>query len=217
MPDTAVQRANMVAAQLRTNDVTDARVRFAMATIPRERFVPEAFRPVAYMERCIPLGAGRVLLDPRCFAKLLQLAEVRPDDVVLDVGCGAGYSAAVLSLLAARVFALEEDAELAARAEENLREFGASNAQIIRGPLTKGSPEHAPFDVIVLNGAIEDEPSTLIAQLKDGGRLVTVVREGAAGHARLYLNRAGAIGERSAFEAQLPVLPGFEKPRSFVF
>jgi protein-L-isoaspartate(D-aspartate) O-methyltransferase len=217
MLDTAVQRANMVAAQLRTNDVTDARVRDAMASVPRERFVPEASQPVAYMERCIPLGAGRVLLDPRCFAKLLQLAAVKPDDVVLDVGCGAGYSAAVLSLLAARVFALEQDAELAARTEKNLRDVGAVNTQTIRGPLTKGCPEHAPFDVIVLNGAVEVEPATLIAQLKNGGRLVAVVREGAAGHARLYLNHEGAIGERDAFDAQVPVLPGFEKPRSFVF
>ena len=217
MLDTAIQRTNMVAAQLRTNDVTDARVRDAMATIPRERFVPEASRPVAYMECCIALGGGRVLLDPRCFAKLLQLAAVKPEDVVLDVGCGTGYSAAVLSLLAGRVFALEEDPELVARAADNLREFGAGDAQAIRGPLTKGSPEHAPFDVIVLNGAVEVEPTALLAQLKDGGRLVAVGRDGAAGHARLYLNHRGAIGERNAFEAQVPVLPGFEKPRSFVF
>jgi protein-L-isoaspartate(D-aspartate) O-methyltransferase len=217
MLDIAAQRSNMVAAQLRPNDVTDARIRSAMATIPRERFVPQALQPVAYMEGCIPLKQGRVLLDPRALGKLLQLAAIAPDDVVLDVGCGTGYSSAVLSLIAARIFALEEDQELAARAGDNLRAFGASNVMVIGGVLAKGCPGHAPFDVILLNGAIDCEPSALLSQLKDGGRLVAIRRDGAAGHAQLYLNHEGAIGERSAFDAQAPVLPGFEKPPRFVF
>jgi protein-L-isoaspartate(D-aspartate) O-methyltransferase len=217
MLDTAAQRANMVAAQLRPNDVTDARIRDAMLTVPRERFVPGAMAPVAYMERCIPVGAGRVLLDPRSFAKLLQLAAIRPDDRVLDVGCGTGYSTAVLSLLAGKVVALEENPELAAGAEANLRALGVAHAQVVTGPLVQGCPDRAPFDVIFLNGAIETEPTTLLAQLKDGGRLVAIHRDGAAGHARLYLKHDGAIGERSAFDAQVPLLPGFEKPLSFVF
>jgi len=217
MLDTAAQRATMVAAQLRPNDVTDARVRDAMLTIPRERFVPEAMAPMAYTERCIPLGGGRVLLDPRSFAKLLQLAQIGPSDAVLDVGCGTGYSSAVLSLLADRVVALEEDAGLASRAETNLRALGAGNARVVRAPLALGCPQDAPFDVIFLNGAIEEEPLALLEQLKDGGRLVAIRCDGAAGHARLYLKHDGAIGERSAFDAQVPVLPGFEKARSFVF
>lgn len=217
MLDTAAQRANMVAAQLRPNDITDARIRDAMQTILRERFVPEAMAPVAYAERCIPVGGGRVLLDPRSFAKLLQLAAVLPDDHVLDVGCGTGYSATVLSLLAGEVVALEEDPGLAARAEANLGALGVANARVVMKPLAQGCPEQAPYDVIFLNGAIEREPAELLAQLKDGGRLVAVRRQGAAGHAVLYLKHQGAIGERSAFDAQLPVLPGFEKPRSFVF
>jgi len=121
MLDTAAQRANMVAAQLRPNDVTDARIRAAMATIPRERFVPPPLRDVAYMESSIPLKEGRVLLDPRALGKLLQLAEIGPDDVALDVGCGTGYSSAVLSLLAGRVLALEENEELASFAGDVLR------------------------------------------------------------------------------------------------
>ena len=125
MLDSAAQRANMVATQLRTNDVTDARVRGAMLVVPRERFVPEALKPVAYMERCIALKDSRVILDARSFAKLLQLATILPDDFVLDLGCGTGYSSAVLSLIAGRVIALEEDAELAGVAEENLRALGA--------------------------------------------------------------------------------------------
>jgi len=217
MLDTAAQRANMVAAQLRPNDVTDARIRVAMATIPRERFVPPPLRDVAYMESSIPLKEGRVLLDPRALGKLLQLAEIGPDDVALDVGCGTGYSSAVLSLLAGRVLALEENEELASFAGEALRELGAANVEMLRGPLAKGDPGHAPFDVIFLNGAIDCEPSALLAQLKDGGRLVAIRRDGPAGHAKLYLNHDGAISDRSAFDAQAPILPGFDKPPRFVF
>src|ERR1700722_15006666 len=135
MLDSAVQRANMVATQLLTNDVTDARVRNAMLVIPRERFVPEAAKPLAYMERCITLKNSRVMLDARSFGKLLQLATILPDDVVLDLGCGTGYSSAVLSLIAGRVIALEEDAELASVAEQNLRALGTMNTEVVRGPL----------------------------------------------------------------------------------
>jgi protein-L-isoaspartate(D-aspartate) O-methyltransferase len=217
MLDTAVQRANMVATQLRTNDVRDARICRAMETIPREIFVPQEFRPVAYMERAINLAPHRVLMDARCFGKLLQLAEIRPEDTVLDVGCGTGYSSAVLGKLAARVFALEEKEELASTAQLNLQELAAENVEIIRGKLIQGDPAHAPFDVIVLGGAIAQRPNSLLDQLKDGGRLVTVRREGAAGYGCLYLKHGTAIGERDGFDAWLPVLPGFEKPRGFTF
>jgi protein-L-isoaspartate(D-aspartate) O-methyltransferase len=217
MLDSAAQRANMVATQLRTNDVSDARVRGAMSVIPREIFVPDAAKPLAYMERCIPLKNSRVMLDARSFGKLLQLATILPDDVVLDLGCGMGYSSAVLSLIAGRVVALEEDADLAAAARDNLRALGTVNAEVVRGPLAQGWPQAAPYDVIVVNGGIEVEPAGLVKQLKSGGRLVTIWRDGEAGQARLYINDEGAVGNRSAFDAQVPVLPGFEKRPSFVF
>jgi protein-L-isoaspartate(D-aspartate) O-methyltransferase len=216
MLDIASQRAAMVASQLRPNDVTDARIRDAMLTIPRERFVPQTAAPIAYSEDCIPLGNGRVLADPRAFSKLVQLAGVKPDDTVLDVGCAAGYSSAVLSLLAGRVVALEEDPNLAKQAEQNLHSL-SPNAQVVCGPLAAGCPERGPYDVIFLNGAIEVEPSVLLSQLKDSGRLTAIWRKGAAGQARLYVNHVGAIGERGDFNALLPVLPGFEKPSTFVF
>ncbi|HEY4266543.1 MAG TPA: protein-L-isoaspartate O-methyltransferase [Micropepsaceae bacterium] len=217
MLDTADQRANMVAAQLRPNDVTDARIRDAMLSVPRERFVPEGFAPVAYMEGTIPIGPGRVLLDPRSFAKLLQLAGVGPNDHVLDVACGTGYSTAILALMGRDVVGLEDNAELAARAAANLGDLGAANARVIGGPLVSGCPAEAPFDVIFLNGAIERQPVDLLGQLADGGRLVAIVRNGAAGHAFVYLKHQGAVGERSAFDACVPVLPGFETPPRFVF
>ena len=216
MLDTASQRAAMVASQLRPNDVTDARIRDAMLTIPRERFVPPAAAPVAYAEDTIPLGKGRVLADPRAFSKLLQLAGVKPDDVVLDVGCGSGYSSAVLAMLAARVVSLEQDPALASQATENLKAL-APNATVLCAPLAVGCPQQGPYDVIFLNGAIEVEPKVLLSQLKDGGRLAAIWRQGAAGQARLYVKHAGAVGERTDFNALLPVLPGFEKPSAFVF
>lgn len=217
MFDTAVQRANMVAAQLRTNDVLDGRLLRAVETVPREIFVPERYRPVAYMERCIELAPDRVLMDARCFGKLAQLAAISPADVVLDVGCGTGYSAAVLGLLAAQVFALDEQEELISLAQLRLHEVGACNVQVVRGRLTDGAPAHAPFDVIFMDGAIETEPTALFGQLKNGGRLVAVKRDGAAGHGCLYVKHANTIGERGAFDAWLPVLPGFAKQRGFTF
>jgi len=215
MLDSAQQRANMVATQLRTNDVTDTRLIKAVLSVPREDFVPAALVPLAYMEGCIPLGKGRVLLDLRSFGKMAQLAAIGPSDRVLDVGCGTGYSTAVLAHLAAHVTGLEQERELAEIAKAHLR--GAANAEIACSKMSDGLPAKAPFDVIFLNGAVEQAPLALTEQLADGGRLVCIAQEGPAGHARLFLREGGAVGEREAFDAQVPVLPGFEKIRSFAF
>ena len=215
MLDSAQQRANMVATQLRTNDVTDPRLIRAILSIPREAFVPAHLAPLAYMEGCIPLGNGRVLLDPRSFGKMAQLAAIRPEDRVLDVGCGTGYSTAVFSHLAAHVIGLEHDRDLAEVAGTNLQNF--RNAELAVEKLNEGLRAKAPYDVIFLNGAVERAPDNLIEQLSNRGRLVCVVKEGAAGHARIYLKEDGAISERSTFDADLPVLPGFERARSFAF
>lgn len=217
MLDTALKRANLVAAQLRSNDVTDARICGAVQSVPREVFVPERYRPVAYMDRCIELAPNRVLMDARCFGKLAQLAAIEPSDIVLNVGCGTGYSAAVLGMVAARVFALEESEELASTAQLRFQELGTRNIQIVRGPLAAGDPADAPFDVIFVDGAIEVYPGDLLDQLKSGGRLVAVKRQGAAGCGCIYLKNGDAVGEREAFDAWLPILPGFSEPRGFTF
>ena len=217
MLDTAAQRANMVASQLRTNDVRDPRICHAVQAVPREIFVPERFRPVAYMESTIEIARSRALMDARCFGKLLQLAAIRPTDMVLDVGCGTGYSAVVMGMLAARVFALECEELLAAAAEVNIRTLEASTVEVVRGPLTDGDLTHAPFDVILIEGAVEQRPSALLEQLKDDGRLVAVKRNGAASSGCIYLKHGSATSEREAFDAWLPVLPGFARPREFTF
>ena len=217
MHDAAARRAAMVDSQLRTNDVTDPRILKAMGEIERERFVPGALAPVAYMEGCIPLGGGRVLLDARSFGKLVQLAGINTTDRVLDVGPATGYSTAVLSRLAAHVIGLEEDGKLRDAAEANLSAAGVKNAEIVAGSLSEGSPDQAPFDVIFVNGAFEIRPEALLAQLAENGRLVGIQRDGPAGHAVLYVRHEGAVGKRSAFDAQLPTLPGLAKIREFVF
>ena len=217
MPDSHDLRANMVAAQLRTNDVKDPRVLKAIMEVPRERFVPPDRVAEAYMEGPIDLGRGRVLNDPRSLGKLLQLAEILETDSILDVGCATGYSTAVLSKLGARVFGLEADLKLAEAAAANLKMVSAREARIVSGALPEGLPAEAPFNVIFVNGAIEERPDGLFSQLANDGRLVAIVWEGAAGHGYLYVKHDGAISERSAFDAQLPVLPGFKKKTGFVF
>jgi len=215
MLDSVQQRANMVATQLRTNDVSDARLIKAVLGVAREDFVPGPLTALAYMEGCIPLGKDRVILDIRSFGKLVQVADIKASDRVLDVGCGTGYSTAIFAQLAAHVAGLEQDRDLATAAIANLR--GVAHAEIVTGRLTDGIREKAPYDVIFLNGAVERTPSILVDQLANGGRLLCIFRDGEAGHARLYLKNEDAIGERSTFDAQAPVLPGFEKARSFAF
>jgi protein-L-isoaspartate(D-aspartate) O-methyltransferase len=215
MPDYAAQRINMIENQVRPADVTDLAVQAAMGEVPREHFVPASKRELAYMDGCVEVARGRFLLDARSFAKLLQLADVQPTDTVLDVGCATGYSTAVLSRLAARVIGLEEDAELVRAASEALA--GLGNVEVVQGRLADGLPTRAPFDVIFVNGGVEVTPERLLAQLGEDGRLVCAIRQGAAGYGRIYVKHDGAIGDRDAFNAVLPVLPGFAKRAGFVF
>src|SRR5690348_9549461 len=160
MSNYAVQRINMVETQVRTNDVTDPRIHFAMQTVERERFVPMTKRSVAYADLSLEVAPGRFLPDPRTFAKLLQLADVRATDSVLDVACATGYSTVVIAKLAKLVIGLEQDASMARTADEAIRSSAASNASIVRGQLTEGFRPAAPFDVIFINGAVEAVPDS---------------------------------------------------------
>jgi protein-L-isoaspartate(D-aspartate) O-methyltransferase len=221
MNDTTEQRINMVESQVRPSDVTDRRIIKAMLEVPREMFVPEAQHALAYMDSPVqvkPPTAGmpaRTLLAPRTFAKLVQLAEIEPATVVLDVGCATGYSTAVLARLAKAVVAVEVDGALAARAAETLRGLRVSNAVVIEGALEKGAASHAPFDAILLNGAAEQVPEELLLQLKEGGRLVGVLANGAFGRAQVWQRRGKIFDARPVFDAGADPLPGFSRQAEF--
>lgn len=218
MTDMSAARLFMVEGQVRTNDVTDRRITETMGRVERERFVPAAKRALAYADICVEVAPERFLLDPRSFAKLAQLAEIQESERVLDVGCATGYSTAVLCTLSADVVALEENEELAKFAAPLLRSCRKLGRLYgVVGPLKAGAAAQAPFDVIFVNGAIEDVPKAWIEQLKDGGRLVAIFRDGPAGKANFCVKKAGALSRRFAFDATVPLLPGFERSRSFVF
>jgi protein-L-isoaspartate(D-aspartate) O-methyltransferase len=205
----------MIEAQIRANDVTDPRIQAAMTDVPRERFVPPEKRALAYADVPVEVSPGRYLLDPRTFAKLLELADLRPEDRVLDVGCATGYSAAVIARITKKVFALEQDAELVRLASEIVS--GTPNLDVVQGALNQGHKQGAPFDVIFVNGAIQEPPEVLLGQLAEGGRLVAVLAEGGGGKAQLFVREHGRIGARSGFDAAVPTLVGFSKSVGFRF
>lgn len=217
MTDFAAAREAMVDSQVRPSDVTRYPIIEAMRTVPRELFVPPALRPVAYLGEHVALAPGRVLLDPRVFAKLLDALDVGPNDLVLDVGCGHGYSSAVIARMAEAVIALEEDAAMAREAETALAALGADNAIVQLGTLAEGVPEHGPYDAILIEGAIDVLPQALADQLKPGGRIAAIFARGAYGHARLGHRGETGIGWRRVFDAAAPVLPGFGAAKMFEF
>lgn len=210
-------RAKMVDGQLRTTDVTSASVLEAMGSVPRELFVGEARKALAYLDDDLEIAPQRYLMEPSPLAKLLQLADIQPGDSVLDVGSGTGYSAAVVSRLAAKVTALESDAALVDAAAPLLASVGAANVAFVKGTLSAGYAANGPYDVIVVEGAVGQMPQVLFDQLKEGGRLVVVEGYGNAGIARLYLKANGVVSGRRAFNAAVKSLPGFEKTAQFEF
>jgi protein-L-isoaspartate(D-aspartate) O-methyltransferase len=203
-------RVKMVDGQIRTTDVTNSAILLAMGTVPREAFVDASLRDLAYIDVDLEIAAAeggrpaRFLMEPSPFAKLLQLAEIQPGDRVLDVGCGTGYSSAVLSSLAGSVVALESDSRLAGRAAQLVGDLGLDNVTVVTGSLVQG-------------GAVDEIPQALFDQLKERGRLVAVEGLGNAGVARLYLKDNGLVTGRRAFNAAVKPLPGFERIKAFEF
>ena len=207
----------MVDTQVRPSDVTKFPIIDALLAIPREDFVPDDKRDAAYVGENIDIGNGRVLLEPRTLAKMLEAADVQPGDVVLDLGCGLGYSTAVLAQLAEFVVAVEQDAGWAEEAQNILSAHGVDNAAVFEGELAAGAAKNGPYDVIMVQGAVEVIPDALIDQVKDGGHIVAIFAEGALGTVRLGHKIDGALNWRMAFNAGAPVLPGFAKEAAFTF
>ncbi len=218
----AAARRYMVDGQLRINDVTDPRLVGALQAVPRERFVPAEKAELAYIDRDLPVWPGRdghprYLLKPLVLAKLIEIADVQDANRVLDIGCTTGYSTAVLAALAKEVVALEDDPSLVRTAEANCAALGRGNVVVREGSLAEGAPNDGPYDVILLNGAVEVVPESLSAQLAEHGRLVCVLRQGPVGKGVLYHRSAGALSGRAVFDAAAPLLPGFARPPAFTF
>lgn len=217
MTDFAARRTMMVDTQVRPSDVTKFPIIDAMLTIARENFVPTAQREAAYMGENLELGSGRVVLEPRTLAKMLDALDVSNDELVLDVGAAMGYSSAVIAHMAEAVVAVEEDEAMASEAQEALSDAGIDNVILHVGPLAEGATQHGPYDVMLVQGGVTDLPVVLQDQLKEGGRVACLFMQGALGEVRIGYKRGGAISWRMSFNAGAPVLAGFAKEKAFEF
>lgn len=217
MTDFTQARRTMVDSQLRTAGVIDWQILEAANRIPREKFIPESHMAFAYSEEAIPVSPTRVMASPAAMGKLLQLAQIGTEDAVLDVGACTGYSTALIAQFAGRVVALEAEPALAAKAGALLEELRITNAKAIAGPFEDGAPGEAPFDVIVLEGAVDQVPESLLSQLGTGGRLVAVTGTGGAAVAHIHLRHASGVSSTASININLPVLGRFAPVEAFVF
>jgi len=218
MSEFETARIAMVNSQIRPNDVTDHRIQDAMADVPRERFLPKAKIAKAYADIEVEVAEGRYMLTPRDFAKLIQAADIKPTDVVLDIACGRGYSTAILARMAETAVGLEQAGlDLADKATEALAEVGADNAVVVEGDLKAGVPGQGPFDVIVVNGAVTEPSQSWLDQLAVGGRLAVIERDGSVGRACVYAKARETAGDRAVFDTAPPFIPGFEPVAKFAF
>lgn len=215
MTDYATRRTVMVDTQVRPSDVTKFPIIDAMLSVPREAFVPQRLREAAYLGENLDLGEGRVVLDPRILAKMLDALDIQPDDLVLDIGPAYGYSSAVIARLAEAVVAVEPEAELAEEAQRLMAEHDADNVIVQQADLTAGAPDHGPYDVVLLQGGVERLPETITAQIKQGGRIACLFMKGQLGVVRIGYKSDGWISWRESFDAGAPVLPGFEHKSEF--
>lgn len=217
MTDFSKRRTMMVDTQVRPSDVTKFPIIDAMLSVAREDFVPTAQREAAYVGENLNVGQGRVLLEPRTLAKMLDALAIENDELVLDVACGMGYSTAVISRMAQAVVAVEQDDAMAREAQDALVAAGADNAIVHEGELSAGAAQHGPYDVIIVEGGVAALPEGLTDQLKEDGRIVALFMDGVLGEVRLGYKRDGNINWRLAFNATAPMLPGFGKEITFTF
>lgn len=220
MTDFAALRRRMVDNQIRPSEVSDHAVIAAFLDVPREMFVAPAEVPFAYADRPLQMteaSPDRRMIEPVQQARLIQALPRGPKIKALAVACGSGYSVAILSKLVGSVVAMESDAALGAMAADGLKATGAKNVALVRAPALEGCPDEAPFDAILLEGAVEVEPQSLIAQLKPGGVLATIERTSRVSRATLYERVGEGFAKWPLFEAWAPVVPGFERKPEFVF
>jgi len=213
-------RAVMVDNQVRTCNVTERRLLAVLLSVPRERFVPESRRELAYIDEAIPLteaSAPRYLAAPAPFAKLVQLADIQETERVLDIGAGTGYSTAVLAGLAREVVGVEPDADLAVKARDNLQSLGIENASVVEAGLDAPIKGQGHFDVVILEGAVRNVPESAFSALRDGGRLIALVQEGLTGTAHVFVKVGKDIASRAEFNTSIPPLPVPKAPEQFVF
>lgn len=217
MTDFEAARAAMVDCQVRPADVTRYAIIDAMLAVPRERFVPKALREIAYADCEIALGQGRAMMTPRTLAKMLEIARVDGDSLVLVLGAGTGYATAVIARMAQAVVAIEPDESLRETAATTLAALEVDNAVVADGDLAAGDPAHGPYDVIFVEGAAETLPDALLEQLKEGGRLVVIGQRGAVSQCRVVVRAGDTFSDRHAFDASAPALAAFGRVPEFEF
>ena len=219
MTDFALARRNMVEGQLRPNRVTNAQLLAVVGELPRERFLPDGMKSVAYSDEDVPLGDGRFLMEPMVLARLIQTLQPGSEDKALVVAAGRGYGAALLARLVQAVVAVESNAALASSADQTIKSLGLGNVTLVTGPAEAGAPALGPYDIILIEGAVQQIPQAILDQLAEGGRLATVLAgtPGALGVAQLVVKEGGVTSGRPLFDAGTPVLPGFAPPPRFTF
>jgi protein-L-isoaspartate(D-aspartate) O-methyltransferase len=213
--DYTARRTMMVDTQVRPSDVTKFPIIDAMLDTPREAFVPAGMREAAYVGENLQINADRVVLEPRTLAKMLDALAIEPNHIVLDLGCGLGYSTAVLARMAEFVVAVEDDQALSDEAQSILSAQGVDNAAVMTGSLAEGAEKSGPYDVIVIQGAVEHVPDALLEQLREGGRIAAIFAEGALGVVRIGHKLDGQINWRFSFNAGAPLLAGFSQSKDF--
>jgi len=215
--DFALARRNMVEGQIRTNKVTDQLVVEALEALPREVFVPDALKNIAYIDEDLAVGAGRILMEPMVLARLMQAAAIEETDLALVIAAATGYEAAAIAKIASAVVAIESDLDLHRAAVGHLAEQGADTVSMLKGKLATGHPGQGPYDVIFINGAAGEVPDSLLDQLADGGRLVYVKTGSGADKAMLVTKVEGVTSETELFDANVPAIPEFAAKSQFSF